>query len=137
MIRPASITDDTYEPYAMTNKELTDLVNSSDSLNDITQISVVDSSVLEIISCNLSRKGNVLYGQVVIKCKTDLPFGTSLFILPAAFRPIGFINLIGMENTTSDPVMSMFGLWPSGSVQIVSGTAPATKTIRINIIGAL
>lgn len=128
---------DDYVPYAKTNKELTDFVNLSDSLNDETKISVADSSVLEITACKLSRKGNVLCGFVMIKCKTALPYNTLLFTLPAGFRPSEFCNLMGIENTTYAPEMSMFGLWNSGAVQLQCGIASATKYIRIQIIGAV
>lgn len=126
-----------YVPYAKTNKELTDFVDLSYSLDDETQISVADSSVLEISSCRISRKGNVLCGFIMIHCKTDLPYNTQLFILPEGFRPSLFCNLIGVENSPSSAEITMFGLWPTGSVQFQCGIAPATKYIRIQIFGCI
>lgn len=118
-------------------EELSDFVNISTNLNDPTQISVADTSILEIASCNITKKGNVLCGQIIITCKADLPLNTLLFTLPEKFRPKAFSQLVGAKNTASSSEITMFGLWPSGSVQLQTGIALATNNIRIQVFGCI
>lgn len=94
MIRPASIEDDTYVPYAMTNRELTDEVN----IKDIS--SAFYSSLSENVSavdCAVYKRGKHIFGTVVLN-KTNY-FVNNDAVLTLSYKPIKTINSFGALST--------------------------------------
>ena len=88
MIRPASITDPTYQPYAKTNVELTAddaIVDISDSFYSSLQ------SGITLYDVNMHKQGKHIFGNFV--AKTDSVFGTaSTQILTLRHHPTKNIN---------------------------------------------
>jgi hypothetical protein len=136
MILDSDCTDYSWSPYAKSNKELTDDVeelNTLSELADASQITVTDSSILEVTTVKLNKKGSVLNGFLMLNVKSALPFNSTLLILPSGFRPSVFSNCIGMENGTSQSNCGMFGIWPTGDMQLQIGFINFTGNIRIAI----
>ncbi len=125
-----------YVPYAKSNKELTEDVeelNTLSELTDASQITVTDSNILEVTSVRLNKKGSVLNGFLVIQVKSALPFNSALLTLPSGFRPSAVSNCIGIEQSTTQSNCGMFGIWPTGDMQLQIGFANFTGNMRIAI----
>lgn len=96
MLRLASDPDDTYVPYAMTNRELTE------------ELTMQESAVTDIVSGTVGDMGNHLYkyGKVVHFVlrlnNTTLPeWGqTPIFIIPQGYRPKSTIRCLDYFDTS-------------------------------------
>lgn len=81
MIRLASDSDDTYVPYAMTNRELTDVKESSVQLNEGITVNT------ERGGNHLYKKGNIVQMVLTIEGVTANAYSTFATV-PEGFRPI-------------------------------------------------
>ena len=136
MLRLASDPDNTYQPYTKTNQQLTedvDELNTLSELTDVSQITVTDSSILEVERVRLNKKGSVLNGFFLLNVKSTLPYNSTLLTLPSGFRPSRFSQAIGFENETNSTSHGLFGVWPNGSMQLQLGFKGFTGSLRIAI----
>lgn len=84
MLRLASDPDDTYVPYAMTNKEITDILSVKESaFTDI----VEGASVGSDYGNHLVKYGKVVEGVIRLTGVTATQFSTTIFKIPEGYRP--------------------------------------------------
>lgn len=105
MIRDASITDPTYQPYAKTNLELTQDVaieNISDSFYDSleTGISVLDAAVY--------KQGKHIFGSFVVQSTDAFEVSSATAIMTLKYAPIVSINtFFALANAQWGSVMTL------------------------------
>lgn len=83
MLRLASDPDDTYVPYAMTNKELTDAVTLKNGLSSVT---VIEGATLSTNDSFLRKQNNVISAQLRVNGVTANS-GDNIVTIPSGFIP--------------------------------------------------
>lgn len=114
MLRLASDPDDTYVPYAKTNRELSDEL----TVEEITVMSLSTDIVINTSATRLYK-----YGKIVTGCLrfTVNAIPTDNHLVSIAKYPAGIMNFIGITNNTSAPnaqpvvlengIISLFGIF--------------------------
>ena len=140
MLRDASVEDGTYEPYVMSNPEITD------KLSDTGWISFVPNEAIKAKSnyqCNYRRKNGFVTVSMVINTSEALPSGLAegttgviAFTLPEGFRPEipqinsaitvqGGTDATGhMQIIRGDVRIALFGNIPANTYWVTSVTYP-------------
>lgn len=95
MLRLASDPDDTYVPYAMTNRELTELATAQESaITDIISGATVDTGAS---GNKLVKIGKIVFLRLSLKTVTATAYSDNLGVIPSGYRPTSnlFINAFG------------------------------------------
>lgn len=137
MISPAAmnLSYDDYQPYAMTNRELTEAVTPVDY--DIS--SAFDSTVVDTIYyANITRVGKIAIARCAIKLKTNISATTKIATLPSGLRPITTINTIFVDDGTQKwgrIALNTSNYNPAGAVYIVpiSGNLTSSSTALFTV----
>lgn len=89
MIRLASDPDNTYVPYAMTNKELTDATKLNKS--EVTNISA-NATIDAEVGNELYKQGNIVNLNIALTGVTETSY-TTLFRIPDGFKPKKYVKV--------------------------------------------
>jgi hypothetical protein len=131
MIRLASDTDNTYTPYAMTNRELTANVIPE----DITSIlfSDIPEGITLTNSSNIVKIGNIICGEIVLT-RTSFESGTQYTLtIDSKYRPKKNYNTTGVYTNEewsgmSDAVIGYFFMGNGGACNLKQSSG-VTKTV--------
>lgn len=105
MIRPATVTDTTYYPYAMTNRELTESVTAlgATELSNVT----AETGWTRSGGCYLYRLGNMCSMFYAITGGTlTASSWNSVGTVPSGYRPHYNLNFPALDNATDDSVQA-------------------------------
>ena len=107
MIRLATDTDDTYVPYAMTNRELTEELEASTT--SITNVGV---------TLTLSKWGKVCTGNFTGKFTENVSMDTAFLTLPVGYRPKSMVGFLTTNALSSVRDRITVYINPDGNVYI-------------------
>ena len=141
MIRPADITDDTFEPYAPTNRELYELCETKASLNDIYGLkpTIPNGANLNDLTAGCMTCPGATVAASLLNCPTT----TDAFIiytdyLAASSRVIQ--RIYSFSTTTGIPAQYMRVRWSQGwtpwyqvTMQSVASTQSVNQVSTLNL----
>ena len=129
MIRLVSDTDSTYQPYSMTNKQLTEEVREIEEVNDITS-EIITNTTFDASSFFL-KQSKVVNLSLRFTVDTDYTSYALLATLPSEARPKKNIWFKGWKSSTGTDVWLLLnssgGLYCTGA--LTSGTEVITQCI--------
>jgi len=138
MIRLASITDNTYVPYAKSNKELTEDISDLD-IEDITSnfYSSLGTDVTVLSDSGVWKQGKHIFGKVIFNISNGLTADKLFSLCTLANRPAKSLNTycIGMTQEyqpANAEILYAYLVSSSGTVQIRSNVGGATY-IKLDI----
>ena len=130
MIRLASDPDGTYEPYAMTNRQLTEDLNDLNKLKTTTITSVLNSTVND---GTLSRRNNMISLYLDFTVNTGISAWALLLRVPEEFRMIT-TEIMGYSYGTTPIEVRCFGTNNEGYIW-TNTSLTAGSRIRFTFMG--
>lgn len=105
MIRPSSIVDSTYVPYAMTNRELTEEIELNDA-----SISVAENVGITILQQNsFYSKTGIKCIEIQFKVTTNIAANTTIMNAPSELKPKGYTEIISMDSNEGTLIPFLMG----------------------------
>lgn len=120
ILRLASSTDSTYQPFAMTNRQLTKEVLNTEEGEFISIISGATASVNHLV-----KWGKIVMAVLRLNTVFISAFGQSICSIPEGFKPIYDLDLRDANGEYSIKINT------SGSVSLMESTSQASRDIYI------